>query len=141
MDGGAKVPSSKWKVRYGLMLGLERILAAPEPRTASGTALRKHQIDALAGMLTELIAASQKYDEAAVNGNGNGHAATAEEIALSDAMLGYWTRFAKAGDPNGGAVAWPKYDVAGDASLELGTPIAATTGLKMQKCDFWDSLR
>jgi superfamily II DNA or RNA helicase len=70
IDGGAKTPSSKWKVRYGLMLGLERILAEPEPRTASGTALRKHQIDALAGMLTELIAASQRYDEQ--NGNGNG---------------------------------------------------------------------
>jgi len=83
MDGGAKAPSSKWKVRYGLMLGLERILAEPEPRTAAGTALRRHQIDALAGMLTELIAASQKYDEAA-SGNGNGHAATAEEIAEED---------------------------------------------------------
>ena len=79
MDGGAKTPSSKWEVRYGLMLGLERVLAAPEPRTASGTSLRKHQIDALAGMLTELIAASQRYDEAAANGNG--HAITAEEIA------------------------------------------------------------
>src|SRR5919206_4702406 len=78
MDGGAKAPSPKWKVRYGLLLGLERILAEPEPRTAAGTALRKHQIDALAGMLTELIAASQRYDEA-VNGNGNGHAPTDEE--------------------------------------------------------------
>jgi superfamily II DNA or RNA helicase len=81
MDGGAKAPSSKWKVRYGLMLGLERILAEPEPRTAAGTALRRHQIDALAGMLTELIAASQKYDDAAANGNGNGHVAAADEIA------------------------------------------------------------
>jgi len=77
MDGGAKAPSSKWKVRYGLLLGLERILAEPEPRTAGGTALRRHQIDALAGMLTELIAASQRHDEA----NGNGHAPTAEELA------------------------------------------------------------
>jgi len=78
MDGGAKTPSSKWKVRYGLLLGLERILAEPEPRTAGGTALRRHQIDALAGMLTELIAASQRHDEAT---NGNGHAPTAEELA------------------------------------------------------------
>jgi superfamily II DNA or RNA helicase len=86
MDGGAKTPSSKWKVRYGLMLGLERILAEPEPRTASGTALRKHQIDALAGMLTELIAASQKYDLEAANGNGNGNGngSTAEEMAEED---------------------------------------------------------
>ena len=77
MDAKLKAPSSKWKVRYGLMLGLERVLAEPEPRTASGTALRRHQVDALAGMLTELIAASQRYDEVAANGNG--HAEIAEE--------------------------------------------------------------
>jgi ribonuclease E len=83
MDSGLKAPSSKWKVRYGFMLGLERVLAEPDPRTASGTALRRHQVDALAGMLTELIAASQRYDGAAANGNGtgNGHTATAEELA------------------------------------------------------------
>jgi superfamily II DNA or RNA helicase len=80
MDAGLAAPSSKWKVRYGLLLGLERVLAEPEPRTAAGTALRRHQVDALAGMLTELIAASQRYDEAAANGNGNGHTATAEEL-------------------------------------------------------------
>jgi ribonuclease E len=78
MEAGLAAPSSQWKVRYGLLLGLERVLAEPEPRTAAGTALRRHQVDALAGMLTELIAASQRYDEA--NGNGNGHAATAEEL-------------------------------------------------------------
>jgi len=77
MDAGRKAPSSQWKVRYGLLLGLERVLAEPEPRTASGTALRRHQVDALAGMLTELIAASQRYD---TNGNGNGHTASAEEL-------------------------------------------------------------
>ncbi len=65
IDSGRKAPSPQWKVRYGLLLGLERVLAEPEPRTASGTLLRRHQVDALAGMLTELIAASQRYDEAA----------------------------------------------------------------------------
>ena len=73
MDAGAKAPSPRWKVRYGLLLGLERVLAEPEPHTAAGTPLRRHQVDALAGMLTELIAASQRYDEAAGNGNGNGN--------------------------------------------------------------------
>jgi superfamily II DNA or RNA helicase len=84
IDAGRTSPSPQWKVRYGLLLGLERVLAEPEPRTASGTALRRHQVDALAGMLTELIAASQRYDEAngSGNGNGNGHAATAEELEL-----------------------------------------------------------
>ena len=79
MDAGRKTPSPQWKVRFGLLLGLERVLAEPEPRTATGTALRRHQVDALAGMLTELIAASQRYE---ANGNGNGRAATAEELEL-----------------------------------------------------------
>jgi superfamily II DNA or RNA helicase len=82
IDAGHKAPTPKWKVRYGLLLGLERVLAEPEPTTATGTALRRHQVDALAGMLTELIAASQRYDEP--NGNGNGHAATAEELEQQD---------------------------------------------------------
>ena len=68
MEEGRKSPSARWRVRYGLMLGLERVLAAETPTTASGTVLRRHQIDALAGMLTELIAATQR--EADENGNG-----------------------------------------------------------------------
>jgi hypothetical protein len=67
---GRTHPSSQWKVRYALMLGLERVLSEKPPRLASGTELRRHQVDALAGMLTELIAAAQKP----ANGNGNGHA-------------------------------------------------------------------
>jgi ribonuclease E len=70
MDAGMATPSPRWKVRYGLMLGLERILSDKPPRLASGTELRRHQIDALAGMLTELIAANQQPEE--LNGNGNG---------------------------------------------------------------------
>ena len=79
MDAGRKTPSNRWRVRYGLMLGLERVLASPNPATASGTDLRRHQIDALAGMLTELIASSQRAAEenGNGNGNGNGHAARA----------------------------------------------------------------
>src|SRR5438477_1547981 len=71
LEAGAREPSEGWKVRYGLMLGLERILSDRPPHLASGTELRRHQIDALAGMLTELIAAAQA-DEAPTNGNGNG---------------------------------------------------------------------
>jgi para-nitrobenzyl esterase len=67
--------------------------------------------------------------------------ATTDEITLSDAMLGYWSRFAKTGDPNGGgAPAWAQYDATGDANLDLAVPIAPATGLKSEKCDFWDSL-
>ena len=77
IESGRTTPSSPWKVRYGLMLGLERILSDKPPRLASGTELRRHQIDALAGMLTELIAANQLPVEE-TNGNGNGHVAEAE---------------------------------------------------------------
>src|ERR671919_1239353 len=70
MDAGRRAPSPAWKVRYALMLGLERVLTDHPPRLASGTELRRHQIDALAGMLTELIS---RHEEAA--DNGNGHAA------------------------------------------------------------------
>src|SRR5437588_11606324 len=69
IDAGAPEPSQGWKVRDGLMLGLERILSDRPPRLASGTELRRHQIDALAGMLTALIAAAQA-DDAPPNGNG-----------------------------------------------------------------------
>jgi ribonuclease E len=78
IQAGREEPSSEWKVRFGLMLGLERILTERPPRLASGTELRRHQVDALAGMLTELIAANQREDEE-LNANGNGYAeATAE---------------------------------------------------------------
>jgi ribonuclease E len=70
IESGHRTPSPDWKVRYGLMLGLERVLAEQRPHLASGTELRRHQVDALAGMLTELIASHER--EAALNGNGNG---------------------------------------------------------------------
>jgi ribonuclease E len=63
IEAGRRTPSSQWRIRFGLLLGLERVLAEPEPKTAGGTALRRHQIDALAGMLTELIAARQFKEE------------------------------------------------------------------------------
>jgi ribonuclease E len=79
IGAGRDQPSSEWKVRFGLMLGLERVLSERPPRLASGTELRRHQVDALAGMLTELIAASQREEEELLaNGNGNGEAEPAE---------------------------------------------------------------
>ena len=77
MEAGLSAPSSRWKVRYGLMLGLERVLTEDPPRTATGTELRRHQVDALAGMLAELIASTQRAPEE--NGNGiGGNGAVAE---------------------------------------------------------------
>ena len=78
IEAGRRAPSPDWKVRYALMLGLERVLAEERPHLASGTELRRHQVDALAGMLTELIAANEHAAEPA-NGSNNGAVAEAIE--------------------------------------------------------------
>ena len=78
IEAGRDEPASQWKVRFALMLGLERVLSEKPPHLASGTELRRHQVDALAGMLTELIAANQRVEEP-VNGNGHAEAPELEE--------------------------------------------------------------
>ena len=45
IEAGLRKPSSPWKVEYGLMLGLERVLAEQPAHLASGTELRRHQVD------------------------------------------------------------------------------------------------
>jgi para-nitrobenzyl esterase len=64
------------------------------------------------------------------------------DYELSDAIMGYWTRFAATGNPNGGgAPAWPEYDPATDEHLELGDTIKTGTGLYKQACDLADKVR
>ena len=49
-----------------------------------------------------------------------------EDRKLSDAMMTYWTNFAKTGDPNGGdLVKWPKYNDEGYPLIHLNTTITA----------------
>ncbi len=63
------------------------------------------------------------------------------ELALSDSVIGYWSRFASTGDPNGsGAPPWPQYDVRTDPYLELGNPIGSNAGLHTTNCDYWESV-
>ncbi|HEX8084061.1 MAG TPA: DEAD/DEAH box helicase family protein [Solirubrobacteraceae bacterium] len=71
MEEGAEHPSTHWRREYSLMLGLERVLYDDEPKLADGTQLNPHQVDALSGTLTALLAEAQR------GGNGNGHAAAA----------------------------------------------------------------
>ena len=77
LEAGRRSPSAEWKVRYALVLGLERVITDHPPRLKSGTELRRHQIDALAGLLTELIAKLESADQ---EENGNGEALAAEEL-------------------------------------------------------------
>src|SRR6476659_6382425 len=81
MDRGLPEPSFDWRRNYSLVLGLERVLSDPQPRLASGTTLRRHQVDALAGQLAALIADRERGEQDEdddeddePNGNGNGDA-------------------------------------------------------------------
>jgi para-nitrobenzyl esterase len=74
-------------------------------------------------------------------GASAGYSASADEQALADAIVGYWTRFAATGDPNGaGATPWPIYDTASDTYVQLDTTISAGQGVRTTNCDFWDYL-
>lgn len=74
LEAGAEGPSIQWRRDFSLLLGLERLLAEEPPKLRDGAELNPHQVDALSGTLTELIAEQQT---AAENGAGNGAAETA----------------------------------------------------------------
>src|SRR5690242_1248806 len=69
IEAGVREPSIEWRQNYSLMLGLERLLSEEEPHLADGTVLSAHQVDALSGTLTALMAEAQR------NGNGSGNGA------------------------------------------------------------------
>ena len=60
---------------------------------------------------------------------------------VSEAMVKYWTQFAKTGDPNQpGLPAWPAFQTGNEAYLEIGQPIAAGKDLNKDKEDLFDSI-
>ncbi|HVF78613.1 MAG TPA: DEAD/DEAH box helicase family protein [Solirubrobacteraceae bacterium] len=81
IDAGAKVPSTEWRRRYSLMLGLERVLSDDEPKLADGTSLNPHQVDALSGTLTALLADAQRQNG---NGTANGAPPSAAPVLAVD---------------------------------------------------------
>jgi para-nitrobenzyl esterase len=65
-----------------------------------------------------------------------------EDEQLSEQMMGYWTRFARTGDPNGeGAFQWPAYDAEGERYLILNAPLSVGQHLRQEWCDFREGLR
>ncbi|HTX45716.1 MAG TPA: DEAD/DEAH box helicase family protein [Solirubrobacteraceae bacterium] len=84
-DAGAKVPSVEWRRQYSLLLGLERILSEDDPHLVDGTVLSAHQVDALSGTLTALLAEAQRSGSGTWNGSGNG--AVAEPVKLASASI------------------------------------------------------
>jgi ribonuclease E len=71
INADAKQPSIEWRRKFSLLLGLERLLSEDEPHLVDGTVLSAHQVDALSGTLTALLAEAQR--------NGSGPFAPAPE--------------------------------------------------------------
>ena len=85
---GHTAPSSKWRRRWSLLLGLDRLLSQDEPTLVDGTVLSAHQVDALSGTLTALLAESQRGANGKGNGNGNGAATLSDEpLMLASAAI------------------------------------------------------
>jgi len=65
---------------------------------------------------------------------------TAEDQALAKAMQGYWTRFAKTGNPNGpGLPDWPAYQKTDDVWQVLDHEVRTVRGLRAQALDLLES--
>jgi ribonuclease E len=86
LEEGAKHPSTAWRREFSLLLGLERVLSDDEPKLVDGTVLSAHQVDALSGTLTALLAEAQQRSTAI--GNGRAAAAASPELLASAAILG-----------------------------------------------------
>src|SRR5436305_12945543 len=110
VESGAKQPSIEWRRSFSLLLGLARLLSEEEPHLADGAVLSAHQVDALSGTLTALLAEAQR--------NGTG------AYALSDERVN-----GRGANPNGAGLDDPPAElllepeaseaVDGDEELEL----------------------
>ncbi|HUB74591.1 MAG TPA: DEAD/DEAH box helicase family protein [Solirubrobacteraceae bacterium] len=83
-DPKAKNPSTAWRRQFSLLLGLERLLSEEEPRLADGTVLSAHQVDALSGTLTALLAEAQR----SADGDARAAASASPELLASADILG-----------------------------------------------------
>jgi ribonuclease E len=84
-DPKTKNPSTAWRREFSLLLGLERLLSDEEPKLEDGTVLSAHQVDALSGTLTALLAEAQRT---AADGNGRAAASASPELLASADILG-----------------------------------------------------
>jgi len=67
--------------------------------------------------------------------------ATKETREVSDAMVRYWTQFAKTGNPNqAGLPEWPAFQKGNESYLEIAQPIHAEKDLNREKTDLFTKI-
>ena len=69
-----------------------------------------------------------------------GYVPTGAEDRFADQLAGYWTNFAKRGDPNGaGLPTWPTYRPGRERVLVLDAPLRHTVDrYHTENCEFWE---
>ena len=92
VQAGNKQPSIEWRREFSLLLGLERLLSEEEPHLADKTVLSAHQVDALSGTLTALLAEVQRIEvQRSANGNtstnGSGSANGAGSVTVPEHVV------------------------------------------------------
>jgi ribonuclease E len=83
-DPKVKHPSTAWRREFSLLLGLERVLSDDEPKLVDGTVLSAHQVDALSGTLTALLAEAQQRSAP----NGSASVSASPDLLASADILG-----------------------------------------------------
>lgn len=72
---------------------------------------------------------------------GPGFVLSPAERVLSDRMIGYWTNFAKTGNPNAtGLPNWPSYNASTEPTATIDDSIGTITNYHDQQCTFLDGV-
>src|SRR5437763_11999854 len=130
IDAGNDQPSVEWRRHFSLLLGLERLLSQDEPHLVDGTVLSAHQVDALSGTLTALLAEEQRNGSGAgANGASaaNGGNGTGPAEPVSAAVPGEEGFELEGGD--GGEGEEPQDGQETGAGLDAGVPLGEEPGV------------
>lgn len=88
----------------------------------------------------ELFFLFGNFNDGQQPGGGLVYTPSHADLTFSQSLMGYWTRFAATGDPNGGAVAWPPYNPSTDSMLQLDDTFVAINGYDNPQCDYLTTL-
>ena len=85
----------------------------------------------------ELFFLFGNFNDGQQPGGGLVYTPSTADLTFSQAMMGYWSRFAATGNPNGaGAVAWPQYEPTTDSMLQLDETFVAINGYHNPQFDY-----
>jgi len=89
----------------------------------------------------ELFFVFGNFNDGQQPGGGIVYTPSQADLTFSQSLMGYWTRFAATGNPNGaGAGAWPSYDPSTDSMLQLDDTPIAINGYDNPQCDYLSTL-